>query len=156
LQEFLVRQIQTGMDDIIRAARAVPEDRIVWSPGGDARSVLSQMQEIAMSGAFFTPVLRTGSMPELDGHGRREMARIRSSYDTLDKCVDAALIGNSELCLAVMDLTDDRLDEEVWLPLGGGMTLTIAEVIGKHAWNLAYHQGQINQIQLLLGDKQMH
>jgi len=101
-------------------------------------------------------VLRTGSMPELDGHGRREMARIRSSYDTLDKCVDAALIGNSELCLAVMDLTDDRLDEEVWLPLGGGMTLTIAEVIGKHAWNLAYHQGQINQIQLLLGDKQMH
>jgi len=29
-------------------------------------------------------------------------------------------------------------------------------VIGKHAWNLAYHQGQINQIQLLLGDKQMH
>ena len=156
IQEYLVRQIQTSLDDVVRAARAVPEDRLDWSAGGLSRSVLSQMQEIAVSGAFFLPVIRDGSMPELDDHGRRELLRLRQSYDTLEKCVDAAQAGNASLCAVVMDLPDARLDEEVWLPLGGGMNLTVAEVIGKHSWNLIYHLGQINQIQLMLGDRTMH
>ena len=156
IQEYLVRQIQASLDDVVRAARAVPEDKLDWSAGGLARSVLSQMQEIAVSGAFFLPVIRDGSMPELDDHGRRELLRLRQSYDTLDKCIDAAQAGNAALCAVVMDLPDARLDEEVWLPLGGGMNLTVAEVIGKHSWNLIYHLGQINQIQLMLGDRAMH
>jgi len=156
IQEYLVRQVQASLDDVVRAARAVPEDKLDWSAGGLARSVLSQMQEIAVSGAFFLPVIRDGSMPELDDHGRRELLRLRQSYDTLEKCIDAAQAGNAALCQAVMDLPDSRLDEEVWLPLGGGMNMTVAEVIGKHSWNLIYHLGQINQIQLMLGDRAMH
>ena len=78
------------------------------------------------------------------------------------RCVQAVADGRLPLaerlalCQAVMDLPDSRLDEEVWLPLGGGMNLTVAEVIGKHSWNLIYHLGQINQIQLMLGDRAMH
>jgi hypothetical protein len=36
------------------------------------------------------------------------------------------------------------------------MTVTIADVLGMHYWNLTYHLGQINQIQMMLGDRQMH
>jgi hypothetical protein len=34
--------------------------------------------------------------------------------------------------------------------------MTLAEVLGLPAWNMTYHLGQINQIQLVLGDREMH
>ena len=42
------------------------------------------------------------------------------------------------------------------LPFGGGMTVSMADVLMMHYWNATYHLGQINQIQLMLGDKAMH
>jgi hypothetical protein len=34
--------------------------------------------------------------------------------------------------------------------------MTFAEILSLHHWNMVYHLGQINQIQLILGDKVMH
>lgn len=32
----------------------------------------------------------------------------------------------------------------------------MADVLFLHSWNLTYHLGQINQLQLMLGDREMH
>jgi uncharacterized damage-inducible protein DinB len=155
-QDQVVRSTHKALEDVVRAARAVPEERLDWSPGGEARSVLNQMQEIATAGAWFLPVVRDGHVPEFDEHARREAARIRQSYDTLEKCIEAARQTTGELCRAIAAVPDERLEVEMRLPFGGGMNVTMADLLGMHAWNMIYHLGQINYVQLMLGDREMH
>ena len=79
-----------------------------------------------------------------------------SELKTVDECVEEARRTTSELCRSIMDFPDQGLEEEVTLPFGQGLTLSMADLLYLHAWNLTYHHGQINQIQLMLGDHEMH
>jgi uncharacterized damage-inducible protein DinB len=155
-QDQVVKGTYKALDDIVRAARAVPADRLDWAPGGAARSVLNQMREIAAAGSWFLPIVREGRLPEFAEHPRAEARRIMQGFDTLDKCVEAARASTAELCHAVADFPDDQLECELTLPFGGGTTMTMADILGMHAWNMVYHLGQISQIQLMLGDLEMH
>jgi uncharacterized damage-inducible protein DinB len=155
-QDHVVRTTQKAVDDVIRAAQAVPADHIDWTPMGSARSVLSQMREIATTADFFLPIVQEGTVPVFDEHARREAIRIRQSHDTLEKCVEGARRGVSELCQAISAFPDSRLEEEISMPFGGGVTMTMSEVLALPSWNMVYHLGQINQIQLMLGDRDMH
>lgn len=155
-QDQLVKLTQKALDDVCRAALAVPEDKRVWSPGGEARTVLSQMQEIAMAPDWFSRILREGKAPEMDGHAARIMAEMREGLGTVERCVEQAQEATSDLCARIAAFPDDRLDDELTLPFGGGSVVTMADVLDLHRWNMVYHLGQINQIQLMLGDKEMH
>ena len=151
-----MRATQKALDDVCRAAMAVPADKLDWVPLGEARPVLSQMQEMATAGTWFIPIVRDRKPPEFDEHARREAIRLRRSYDTLEKCVEAARSSTSELCQEIAAFPDSALEEEMRLPFGGGVVMTMADVLGMHQWNLVYHLGQINQLQLMLGDREMH
>ncbi|AIE83398.1 hypothetical protein OP10G_0030 [Fimbriimonas ginsengisoli Gsoil 348] len=151
-----MRSTQKALDDVCRAALAVPADHAEWCPMAEARSVLSQMQEIATSGAWFLPIIRDGKPPEFDAHARREALRLRQSFDTVEKCVEAARQSMSELCAAISSFPDDHLEQEVHMPFGGGVSMTMADILSLPSWNMVYHLGQINQIQLMLGDREMH
>jgi uncharacterized damage-inducible protein DinB len=155
-QDHVVRSTQKALEDLCRSALAVPADKAEWVPMGKARSVLSQMQEIATAGRWFLPIVRDRVAPEFDEHAAREAARLRKSFDTIEKCVEAARENTSELLQAVANFPDEGLEDEVSLPFGGGMTMTMADVLSLHSWNITYHFGQINQIQLMLGDAEMH
>lgn len=155
-QDQIVKVTQRALDDVCRAALAVPADKLEWKPLGDVRSVLSQMQEIAASASFFMPLVKTGSAPAFDGEARRKAHELQQSFDTLEKCIDEARRSIAELCQAIGAVPDSHLEREVVVPFGGGITMTMADVLGTAAWNMTYHLGQINQIQLMLGDKQMH
>jgi len=151
-----VRATQKALEDIVRSVQAVPEDKIDWSPMGATRSVLNQMQEIAVSGAWFIPLITELKVPEFDAHALEESKRLRLSNDTLEKCISSARTSTSELCTVIESVPDQALETEMVLPFGGGMTATVADILGMHLWNLTYHLGQINQIQLMLGDRAMH
>src|ERR1700677_4131434 len=151
-QEQIVRATQKALEDIVRSVQAVPEDKIDWSPMGATRSVLNQMQEIAVSGAWFIPLIAEQKVPEFDAHALEESKRLRLSHDTMEKCISAARTSTSELCTVIELVPDQALETELVLPFGGGMTATVADILGMHLWNLTYHLGQINQIQLMLGD----
>ena len=123
---------------------------------GQARNLLSQMQEIATAGNWFIPIVRDRKPPEFDEHARKEAIRLRMSFDTLEKCIEAARNSTSELCREIAKFPDVSLEDEMQLPFGGGVVMTMADVLGLHQWNMVYHLGQINQLQLMLGDSQMH
>ncbi len=152
----LVKQTQKAVDDVCRSAAAVPLDKGDWSLGGAARSTLSQMQEIATQAKWFLPIIRERKVPEFDRHAIEEAKRLRESFDSIEKCSEAARESIVELCQAISDFPEDRLDEEITLPFGGGVTMTMADVLALPHWNMVYHLGQINQIQLVLGDREMH
>ena len=155
-QDQVVRATQKALDDVCRAAMSVPAEKLEWVPMGDARSALSQMQEVATAGAWFIPLVRDRKQPEFDEHARREAVRLRKSYDTIEKCVEAARDSTSGLCRAIAAFPDMELEDEMTLPFGGGVVMTMADVLGMHHWNLVYHLGHINQLQLMLGDREMH
>lgn len=155
-QDYIVRSTQKAMDDVIRAALAVPADRVEWVAMGAVRSTLSQMQELAMAGEFLLPLVQEGVAPAFNEHAREEVLRHRASFDTVGKCVEAIRSSVTELCQAISAFPDERLEEEVALPFGPGTTVTMADVLGLPYWNMVYHLGQINQIQLMLGDREMH
>ena len=155
-QDQIVRTTQKALDDVCRAAEAVPEDKVDWSVMGSVRSVLSQMQEIATAGRWFLPIVRDRTLPEFDEHAAREAGKLRKSYDTLEKCIDAARESTSELLQSVANFPDDALEDEITMPFGGGVAMTMADVLELHGWNMIYHLGQINQIQLMLDDREMH
>ena len=152
-QDQLVRQTQKALDDIARAARAIPADRADWSPGGESRSALNQMQEVSTAANWFLPMVRDRTLPKFDEHAREEAAKLRQSFDDIERCIDAGRTSTSDLCQAIQAFPDSQLEEEMTLPFG---TFTMADILGLHYWNLIYHLGQINQIQLLLGDRAMH
>ncbi len=151
-QDQVVRQTQKALDDICRAALAVADEKRDWKPGGEARSALGQMQEIAISAGWLMPILSDGRFPEDDDPAFEHMRE----NDTVDKCIEAARSSTTEICQAIAQFPDARLEDEMRMPFGGGITMTFAEILGLHHWNMVYHLGQINQIQLILGDKIMH
>ncbi len=155
IQDFLVRQTYRALEDICRAALAVPEERHDWGPEG-ARSALSQMQEIALAPKWFIPIIAHRGVAAAGDHADKARQATRRTFATIQECVEEARSGTNELCDAIASFPDDELDREVQLPFGPGLTVTMAEVLGLHYWNMTYHLGQINYIQTLLGDREMH
>ena len=58
------------------------------------------------------------------------------------------------MCELIEAIPDERLAEERAMPWG--QTMTLAERRFICYWNLTYHNGQVNYLQLLLGDTEMH
>jgi hypothetical protein len=155
-QDQVVRATQKALDDIVRAALAVPIEKLEWSPDGAARSVLNQMQEIAVSGDWFVPIVRDRQVPVFDEHAKRESIRLMRENDTLEKCIASAQAGTSALCAQIAAFPTENLEEELTMPFGGGARMTMADIMLLHQNNLVYHTGQINYVQLMLGDREMH
>jgi hypothetical protein len=156
----MVKMTQRAVDDICRAALALPGDAVEWTAGGEARSALDQMREIAQSAVWLLPLIKEKNASEFAKHpdkdpGHRHMPKT-TGLDTVTECVEMARKSTSELCKAIAAAPDSKLEEEMRLPFGGGLVMTFADLLGMHYWNLVYHLGQINQIGLAHGDKEMH
>lgn len=155
-QDQVVRLTQKALDDVCRSALAVPADKANWSPMGDVRPILSQMQEIAVGAKWFLPIVQDMRMTERGQDHIREAMEEAASLETIESCVEKARTTTTELCRAIADFPDGALEDEITLPFGGGLTVSMADLLHLHAWNMTYHLGQINQIQLMLGDREMH
>lgn len=154
VQDLIVRQTQRALDDFLRSVEALPEERRDWTPMGEARSALDMLREVAWAPAFYLPFLSPGEGDWGAGHTDiREKAREPMSFD---EGRERARRATNELCIFISSVPYERLEEEVTLPFGGGMVLTMAEVLGIHTWNLVYHLGQVNAYQRMLGDVEMH
>jgi len=147
---------QRALEDLCRSANAVRPEFHDWRPAGEARAVLSQMREIASSGYFFIPILKDRTPPTFSPEAMREAQDRMESYKTMLDCIASAREVTGEINLLILSIPDEELEKEIDLPFGGGMRVTIADVCVMHYWNMVYHHGQVNQIQLMLGDRDMH
>ncbi len=146
---------QKSLGDVLRAVDALPEDRLEWAPSDTSRSVLSQMQEIAISASWFLAFIERKRAPSGEDHEVKK-SQMNGAPTTIDACKELAQASTAALCEAISDFPDEALEDEVTLPFGGGLTCTMADVLGLQAWNLTYHLGQINYLQTMLGDRVMH
>jgi len=156
-QEQAAELLRSAGVSLFASARAMPEDKLNWSPMGGARTVLQMLQECAYYLPTLAPWLSAG-----DGMPERFMAvagpamEQSKSWDTLDK-VEAAYNGYIEDTLAVIRaVPDNDLNRDVAVPWAEGETLPVWKVMLTLYWNAVYHLGQINYIQTMYGDTEMH
>ena len=151
LQEQAIKMTKEAINSIFRTARFVPEDkRSGWVPMGEARSTQDQLVEVAQVPYFFVPFL-TGETPaptdpEADKSATAALTTIESAEEACAKSYEV-------FYAAVAGVSDADLETEVTIPWG---KCTKADLIFFPYWNTVYHIGQINYIQTMLGDIDMH
>src|SRR5579872_6160924 len=113
----MVKMTQRAVDDICRAALALPAGAATWTVGGEARSALDQMREVAQSAAWLLPLVKESNADEFAKHpdkhpGRRQMPET-AGLENIAACVESARKTTIELCRAIAEAPDAKLENEV-------------------------------------------
>jgi len=85
-----------------------------------------------------------------------KIAEERRQWKTIDDCERVCKENSEKLYEVIRSVSEADFEISVHLPFGGGMDRSLADVMMFHYWNIVYHVGQINFIQTLYGDKEMH
>jgi hypothetical protein len=120
----------------------VPDDRLSWSPGGEAPTPLQLAGKLTRFLTFITHVLADRQMPERTGAPPEPPATREEAKRVVDS-------GFATLRGAVTGLTERDLAAEVPVPWGQA---TIEHVLWQIPAVVGYLQGQMNLVQLAYGD----
>ncbi len=156
IPQIAVQLTQEALAGLFRTARHIPADKYHWSPMDAGRSAQSQIAECALTPLLYLSVLDGTPMDFSDPVVRTQGETMMASLDTLDAAEAAAKEHYATLYARFDALTDADLEKTVHLPFGGGRDVPVANFLFFTSQNVIYHTGQINYIQLLLGDTEMH
>jgi hypothetical protein len=147
IQEFQARKIERVARTIAHFVVTTPEDKLDWCPATcDAsctRSVLDQVRECVAVNRSFAALLRCDACASTDS---RAIVDLISAQEEL-------MASARELAEVVRVLPDEALSRCFATPQA---SMTGEVLIDLPCRNMAYHGGQINFIQLLLGDREFH
>ncbi|OGF54729.1 MAG: hypothetical protein A2Z21_00970 [Candidatus Fraserbacteria bacterium RBG_16_55_9] len=155
-QERVIQMTSRNMEDLFRSARAVPKDKLEWKPVNNGRSALDQLQECAQAPTWFLSMLETRKPPQFDKDLMEKARAERATWKTIDECENVCRKNSERLFEVIKKFPDKDLDVKIALPFGKGMVMSMADIAMAHYWNTTYHLGQINFIQTLYGDLEMH
>ena len=152
--EMAVNANRQAADALARTAKAMPDDKQTWKPLDEGRSALDQVVECGGGmNLFMSRILQNRALPEMNP---REHERMVAENDTMEKALALLEKGTVALLSAIESFPKEHLGDTIRLPFGGGMDRTFEEVMFMPYWNMTYHTGQINYIQTLYGDREMH
>jgi len=138
----ILKQLAMGRSRYLFGLDRVPDDRLNYSPGGDARSPLALADYHAnffrMVNYLITRRAFPTERPEIVPSASREEAKAK---------VDAAY---GALIATVKELSEDDLRKTLPAPWGG--ELTVEEFLTAGVFVAGYTQGQLNYVQMCYGD----
>jgi hypothetical protein len=155
-QDLIVEETKKAFEEVMRYAKAVPADKVEWSPLESGRTVLDQAREIAKCPDWAVSILASDEPPKWDEASMAETRAEMAAWTTIEECEAAGLARLERLYEVFASLPDEKLKETKWLPFDGGRDFTYQEMTTYPRWNFNYHAGQIAYIQILYGDKEMH
>lgn len=153
-KSFIRLMTEIGNEEIFRAARKVPADKLEWSPLDHGRSVLDQLQECSQSPDWCSGLMESRQMPDFNDEFIGAMMAERKQWTTIEECEAACKAKTAKLFEVLETFPESDLDATIQLPFLD-RPMTYAELALIHYWNCTYHCGQINYIQTLYGDKTM-
>jgi hypothetical protein len=131
--------------------KAIAEDKNNVCPGGCARPALNIVAECAAINGMVAGFFRTGEFTRLTPEQREKHL---STFDTVEKALSYLDQETARLQEVLASLDVDTLGDTTEKFFGRTMTLfQIAELPSTH---MMYHDGQLNYIQTLHGDSEMH
>ena len=156
LQDYMIGVTREAAKSAFKSARAVPADKLEWSPLDNGRSVLNQCRELAMCPEWAVSIINNEKQPEWSAEVIAEMEKMQAAWKTVDDCERECNTRLEKLFELYRNMPDERLEEKKWLPYDGGRDFTMPEMMDYPRWNFTYHLGQIAYVQTLYGDKEMH
>jgi uncharacterized damage-inducible protein DinB len=127
---------------LCKDAAWIPDDKKDWNPKENAKSVNQILSECAR-GNFRIAAAVKGATPG-------EISDPADFVGLKNHVIDSA----KEFCSAIDSLDESGLEKEIMAPWGQPMSLSA--LIFLPASHMTYHDGQVNYIQLLLGDTKFH
>ena len=152
VKQLAAKLNKSATENLIRNVRVMPDDKASWMPLDAGRSELDQLQECAIITGFTIYTLTNHALPP---DFNEAFEREKPEIDTLDKAVARMEERCAKLCETIENLPDADLDITVKLPWMEEPS-SLAELMFMTYWNTVYHLGQVNYIQTLYGDKDMH
>lgn len=155
IPEYLVSETRLAAARFFRYAKATPADKLEWTAGGMARSVLDQCREIAMCPDWASDLLEDCDKP-FTPELWEEIKREQDSWTSVEACeaeFEKRMERFERVCRA---FPLERLGETRWLPYDLGRDWTRLDMMDYPKWNATYHLGQVAFIQLMHGDGDMH
>jgi hypothetical protein len=140
-------------DRLARAIRAMPPDKVAWSPFENGRTAIDQVVECAGLNMIVADILTRRDTRPLD---EAAYERMRQENDTAEKALALLERGTAALVRAIEGFPHAHLDDTLVLPFAGNVKRTFARMMMGGYWNMIYHWGQINYIQTLYGDREDH
>ena len=159
LQQQAARMTRQALDALFSAARHVPADRRDWVPMGEARTVQGLLAECALTTPFY--IAAQGTVAEfltvVPDEETRELwhRRTARAQGTLEGAEAVAQETFAELCQSLEAVPDARLSQVHPHPMDPNKQATGADLLFLTYWNLVYHTGQINYLQMMLGDTEL-
>lgn len=151
--DVLARQLERQCDSFIKTLRMVPEDKLDWTPQPGLRSARDQAQEVATIVTEFWELYADRKMTWDQERWDRYLQE-RAKVHSVDEIEDALRGATGKLIEFVRALPEPELAADTELPWGGDHKLV--DNISYHAWNMAYHEGQINNYLKMLGIEPQH
>jgi hypothetical protein len=152
-KDLIVTMTEMGRMELERTAKAVPEDRLNWKPLDNGRTVLDVLGDAAQAPAMCTALLRGTFQygPELFEQLRHE----RATW-TRDDALQYLQWSTQQMLEEIQKLPEEKLEEPLTLPMGGGMTLPLGAWLMMAYRSFIARTAQINYIQTLYGDFDRH
>ena len=146
---------ETGRDRILKTFKAVPDDKLTWSPAETSKSSLAIAAHCGMTNQFFSRLIRgeavemPASVEEVDAHMKEAIAGVKTRRQAEELITDS-----SAAVVAALDtVTTERLQSTVNLPFGPMPMAVIVNIPGAH---MTSHAAQLDYLQTMWGDLQNH
>jgi len=147
-QETIALLLEQGIEAFTAAVDSTPDDKFDWKPEPTARTAREVACEIVV---MFIKTVKNLETRTLDTEYMSYMEELLplSRAELITKAKDSLV----PLTAAIKAFPTEELEVVIPSPWGD---MTFFEQMSYAYWNMMYHTGQINYIQTLYGDKDMH
>ena len=153
---FIANTARQMAQTITRSTPFVPQDKRNWSPMGAARTTVDVVQECAEALEMFTKFMKTGQMPPMNKEVFAARAEaLKKNPPKLEELFPRLQKATEEYAQTVEKFPTEKLTQMVPSPFGG-QQMPMIQLVSLPALNMVYHWGQVNYIQTMLGDTEMH
>ncbi|HEY3298295.1 MAG TPA: DinB family protein [Armatimonadota bacterium] len=142
IREIAKKQTMDAAETMCRDASFILAEKLDWRPEEHGKSVNMILSECAKANMGIAAYIR-GDEPS----GEVESA----DFASLKDCLVASA---QQVCDAIDSLSDEAIEGDVKMPWGA--IYPAGEAIFLPISHMTYHDGQINYIQVLLGDTKFH
>jgi hypothetical protein len=150
-QEAALTAALKAREDLVRVARAVPEERRFWCPAAIARHTVEILAHCAASNTFLAAVIGEHALPYRTQEEEDAAIEACTNLDLAEMFLNRSV---TAVCDAIATVSESRLSQQIAMPWGERMTVALSLL--SPSQHMRYHEGQINYIQTLYGDDEHH
>jgi uncharacterized damage-inducible protein DinB len=153
---FMANTARFMAQTIQRSAPFVPAEKRNWSPMGSARTTVDMVQECCESLERITNFMKTGQLVRPDAKAFEARAEaLKKNPPKLEDLFPRLQKATEEYAQTLEKMPNEKLMELVPAPMGN-QQVPLIQRVSLPVYNMLYHWGQINYIQTMLGDTEMH